>query len=96
MVKDGFSKNNLAKGESWNRNTLFNASSALRSNNGRQDETNACNYGAHWIARRTVRRESKHGCTLKVLDVEAKLSGKSVIAEMKKDGAFQWKATALD
>lgn len=34
--------------------------------------------------------------TLGLGDLQAKLSGKSVIAEMKKDGAFQWKATALD
>lgn len=41
-------------------------------------------------------RESKHGCRFSLLDLQAKLSGKSVIAEVKKDGAIQQKATALD
>lgn len=31
MVKDDFAKNNLARGESWNRSTLFKACGALRS-----------------------------------------------------------------
>lgn len=37
MVKDGFSKNNLTRGESWKRSTLFDAYTALRSNSSRQD-----------------------------------------------------------
>lgn len=50
MVRDGASKNKPARGESWNRGTLFDAHAAPRSNNSGQDETNACNYWAIWIA----------------------------------------------
>lgn len=40
--------------------------------------------------------ESENWSRLSLLDLQAKLPGKSIIAEMKKDGAFQWKATAQD
>ena len=63
-VKDGFSKNKLAGGESWNRSTLFDAFTALRSHNSRQDETNACNYWAIWIASFKAGEERKQAWLL--------------------------------
>lgn len=40
--------------------------------------------------------ESELLSRLGLLDLQAKLPGKSIIVEMKKDGAFQWKAAAQD
>lgn len=49
ILKGDFSKNKLGN-ESCNRSTWFNASTALRSNNRRWEQINACNYWAIWNA----------------------------------------------
>ncbi len=88
MVKDGFSKNKLARGESWNRSTLFYTYTALTTVD-RTRQMHVIIEQSEQQALRLVRRETKHGCCFSLLDLQAKLSGKSVIAEMKKDGAIQ-------
>lgn len=65
MVKDDFSKNNLARGESWNRSTLLKAAVALKSTTAdRTRQMHVIMEQSEWPALRLLRRENKHGAAL--------------------------------